>query len=198
MSTLWVVAIVVAQGAAGAIWWWALRPRVSVSWAEVAGMGIALGTVASLISGVLLRPFLGPWGWSVPVGLTAGLVIIRGPWLTAQLRRTTMPPSHAVAIVIGVVSGLIIIIGNWLRVPLDAVGDRSYADIYFLEALARGITQWGPGQSVFMAGGQLPYHWFTYGWVGQLAESAGTESFFVLTRVVPLMAAIGMVLLAIA
>ena len=198
MSVLLAIAIVIAQGTAGAIWWWALRSRGSVSWAEVAGMGLALGTVASLITGVVLRPVMGPWGWSVPVAITAVVVALRVSWLKAQIRRAKLPPSHAVAIVVGSIAGLVIIIGNWIRVPLDAVSDRSYADIYFLEALSRSIARWGPGQSIFMDGGQLPYHWFTYGWVGQLATSAGTDSFFVLTRVLPIVAAIGMVLLAIA
>jgi len=198
MSVLLAIAIVIAQGAAGTIWWWALRSRGSVSWAESAGMGLALGTVASLITGVVLRPVMGPWGWSVPVVITAVIASLRAPWLKAQIRRTELPPSHAVAIVVGSIAGLVIIIGNWMRVPLDAVSDSSYADIYFLEALSRGVTHWGPGHSILMDGGQLPYHWFTYGWIGQLAASAGTESFFALTRVLPVVAAIGMVLLAIA
>lgn len=198
MSTLLVAAMVISQCAAGAIWWWALRSRALLSWAEVAGMGLALGTVASLLSGVLLRPFVGSWGWSVPFMITVVVVAMRARWLKAQVRRTEFLPSQAVAVAIGAIAGLGIIIGNWIRVPLDAVSDRSYADIYFLEALARGITEWGPGHSVLMEGGQLPYHWFSYAWIGQLAASAGTEPFFALTRVLPIVAALGMVLLAIA
>ena len=198
MSVLLAVAIVIAQGAAGSIWWWALRSRGSLSWAEVAGMGLALGTVVSLITGVLMRPILGPWGWSLPVVVTAVVVIFRIAWLKQQFERTSLPASHGVAMVIGTLAGLAIVIGNWIRVPLDAVSDASYADIYFFEGLSRGIAQFGPGPSIFMEGGQLPYHWFTYGWVGQVAASAGTEPFFVLTRLLPVVAAIGMVLLAIA
>ncbi len=161
-------------------------------------MGLALGTVVSLIAGVLMRPVLGPWGWAVPVVVTAVVVIFRIAWLKQQFERTSLPASHGIAIVIGTLAGLAIVIGNWIRVPLDAVSDASYADIYFFDGLSRGIAQFGPGPSIFMEGGQLPYHWFTYGWVGQVAASAGTEPFFVLTRLLPVVAAIGIVLLAIA
>ena len=198
MNVLLAVAIVIAQGTAGTIWWWALRPRVKLSWAEVAGMGLALGTVVSLVVAVLLRPLVGPWGWLVPIAATALVVGFRIPWVWRQFARTALSASHAAAMVIGMLAGLAIIIGNWIRVPLDAVSDASYADIYFFEGLSRSIATWGPGPSIFMEGGQLPYHWFTYGWVGQVAASAGTEPFFVLTRLLPIVAAVGMVLLAIA
>ena len=198
MSILLAISIVIAQGLAGMVWWWALRSQRGLSWAEVMGMGLALGTVVSLIVGVLTRPVLGTWGWSVPVAMTVVAVVFRLSWLKEQVARTRLPAPHAIALALGTLAGLTIIVGNWIRVPLNAVSDASYADIYFFEGLSRSVAQFGPRPSIFMEGGQLPYHWFTYGWVGQVAGSAGTEPFFVLTRLLPILAAVSMVLLAVA
>lgn len=198
MSALLAATIVVAQGAAGALWWWAIRAQGRWSWTEVAGMGLALGSVVCLISGVLLRPVMGPWGWSVPVAMTVIVAIARISWVRRCIEHTHLPTSHLVALVVGLLAGLTVIVGNWLRVPLGSVSDGSYADIYFFEAISRSVTQFGPGPSILMDGGRLPYHWFSYGWTGQVAASAGSEPFFALTRVVPVAAAAGLVLLAIA
>lgn len=198
MSMLLAIMTVVAQTAAGSVWWLALRNQPRMSWSEVVGMGIALGSIASLLVGVVLRPLLGPWGLVAPAIVTLAIVIARLGWLRARINTCQFPPAHLVAVAIGILAGLTIIIGNWMRVPLSAITDASYADIYFQEALARSIATSGPGPSIFMVGGELPYHWFVYGWIGQIGEAAGSEPFVMLTRLLPVVAVIAMVLLAIA
>lgn len=196
MSLLLACLFVLAQAAAGAVWWCALRRRAG--WVEVIGMGIALGSVAALLSGVALRPVLGAWGWSVPTVATLVLALARPRWIAARFRACELPLSQVVGLVVGVGAGVVVVVANWIRVPLDAVSDGSYADIYFFEALSRSVTDWGPGPSILMTGSDLPYHWFVYGWSGQLAATAGTPSFVMLTRVLPVVAVIALAALAIA
>ena len=198
MSILLACAFVFAQTAAGAVWWMALRNRSQMTWVELTGMGLALGSFVSMLAGVALRPLLGPWGWAVPVLFTVAISVVKWRWVLARLRACSLPRSHIAAIVIGAGAGLVVIVANWLRVPLGSVNDGSYADIYFFEALSRSVTTWGPGPSIFMTGSDLPYHWFVYGWAGQIAASAGTESFVMLTRVLPVVAVLALTLLAIA
>jgi hypothetical protein len=198
MSLLLACTFVLAQSAAGAVWWLALRHTARMSWAEVIGMGVALGSLGSLLAGVALRPVLGAWGWAVPALVTLVFVLVRPRWIATRLRMCALPGSHLVALVVGVGAGMLVVIANWIRVPLDAVSDGSYADIYFFEALSRSVTTWGPGPSILMTGSDLPYHWFVYGWSGQLAATAGTPPFLMLTRVLPVVAVIALVALAIA
>jgi hypothetical protein len=47
-----------------------------------------------------------------------------------------------------------------------------------------------------MAGADLRYHWFVYGWAGQLTASADALPFVVLTRLLPIVAIVSLVLLA--
>jgi len=96
--------------------------------------------------------------------------------------------------------GFLLVLGSvWLgtrRYSLDlAATNNFHLDIVMLEALARSLSEYGPTSSILADGISLRYHWLSYAWSGQMTSAAGADSFVVLTRVVPLVSAIGVVAL---
>ncbi|MCX6432178.1 MAG: hypothetical protein NTX29_05140, partial [Actinobacteria bacterium] len=203
MTTLVLALIVVAvQTATGAVWW-RLARGTSVRVLEVLGMGLALGTAAATMSGLLLFSVLPVRiAWAVPSIVTA----IALPWVWARHRAvlTSMRPTRwapaLVALVIGGAAGLGSIAINLRNYPLaaDSPTTTYHPDMLFFEALSTSLARLGPSDSILMAGAELRYHWFTYAWSGQLAATVGAEPFVVLTRVLPVVSLIGTLLIAIA
>ena len=71
----------------------------------------------------------------------------------------------------------------------------SYTDLYFFEAVSRGLAEFGPAQSILMTGGSLRYHWFSYAWAGELAQTSSAVPFATITRVLPLVTLVGVSML---
>lgn len=191
--------IVAVQALTGAIWWLAARPRRSAL--ETLGMGIALGTFAAMASGVLLHGTAASRvSWALPTALTL-IALAALPSLRvrarAALRSLAWPRPELAGAAMALAAGGAVTAVNWARVPLDAITDRSFTDLYFLEAITRGFTALGPGQSPLMAGGEIRYHWFAYAWAGQVADAASLPSFGALTRILPVTALLGLALLAV-
>ncbi len=190
--TLLAFLIVAVQAATGAALWALVRRRGPVSVFELLGVGIALGTFASMLTGVMLvsTPLDGV-GWLIPTFVAVpALAWARARGHLADLRIRGNGAETA-AVLVGLVTGLALVAVNWSRVPLSAPTTKSFADLYFFEALSRGLAEFGPSQSILMSGGSLRYHWFTYAWAGDLAQDAGTAPFVVLTRILPLVTLIG-------
>jgi hypothetical protein len=110
----------------------------------------------------------------------------------------SVPRAQSWAVLITLIVGFISIAVNWSRVPLDAPTTTSFADLYFFEAIAHGLAEFGPSQSILMDGGALRYHWFTYAWSGELTQISQAEPFLVLTRILPIVTLLGVSLLAVA
>lgn len=163
---------------------------------EILGMGLALGTLIALISGVLLNSLL-PWSywWVVPSILVGALWLILHGRVDISLERVRFIGPLFFGLALGVL-GLAV---NLLRYPLDWSGlvETYHRDIVFFEALGTSIAKFGPNDSIFMAGADIRYHWFAYGWAGQVSESIGAEPFAVLTRVLPVVALVATVLLVV-
>ncbi len=163
----------------------------------ITGLGLAIGTLLSMLSSVLLNSTaLASMAWFIPTILVGLVCTLRIPALRQQLREFQVQRSESIAVTVGLAAGLILLAINWIRVPLSSIRSGSSVDMYFLEALSRGISQFGPDHSILMSGGSLRYHWFTYGWAGELTQVAGLDSFVALTRFLPLVALLGMVLIA--
>lgn len=188
------VVVVLLQGLSGAIVWsWLSRRRDPI---ELLGMGLALGTIGALLSGLALQAAgVPPWGWPLP-----SLVIV-GVWIVLRVRRREHPRLDpvdrptTVALIVGALLGAIFIGVNLRLYPLAWTGSWSgyHTDMPFFEALAGSIAQLGPFDSVFHPGAQIRYHWLSYGWAGQLTATAGAEPFVVLTRVLPVVAVVAAV-----
>ena len=194
------------QTATGGWMWAALRRRsgADASAIEILAMGCAIGTVLAMAGGVLLRPIIPiGLGWAVPtLVLLAALLVARGATGVRELRAAsaiTWPRwPVAAAVGLGVGAGLAAALVNLAHYPLRWTGDWSqyHPDMVFFEGLSTGIARYGPGDSIFMAGADLRYHWFTYAWNGQLTESLHLAPFVGLTRVLPFVTVLASVAIA--
>lgn len=187
--TILAVLVVVVQAAAGAGWWLLVRRGATAT--EILGVGLALGTFAAMMSAMVLvaTPLAGV-AWLLPAVVVAPLVL----WRRRSLRVSPMTLPEGVALAVGTLAGLVLLVANWVRVPLGEQAAASYADLSFFEALSRGLADNGPNESILMSGGSLRYHWFTYAWAGSVARAGDTETFAALTRVLPTVTLIGVVL----
>lgn len=199
-SSLRLVGIVTAQAWAGSLIWsllWVER-RSPV---EIVGMGLAVGTVLSLLAGLLgVTVFGSNFGWLVPV-VVAGAVWI----VTGRARRRAGAPavvdrgSVAGVVILGIL-GVASLVPNVVSYPLRWVGSWGgyHADMLFFEALSTSLANYGPLDSIFSPDAQVRYHWLVYAWSGQVSEAAGAEPFVALVRVLPFVSVVGCGLLAIA
>ena len=169
---------------------------------ELLGLGIALGTAAAVVMGLLAGP-LGPgfrvWGWA---GILALAAVIR---LWGRIDgHSGVPgggvvwdrPSALVGGALAMVGGLGAVALNMARYPLEGPWERYHPDMPFFEALGVAAVQFGPGVDPFMSGDDIRYHWFAYLWSGQLTVGLGLEPFAALTRVAPLITVVGLAALA--
>ena len=200
LSLLAVVSVIAFQLLGGATWWWLLRRGHATSAAELVGMGLALGTITSTVSAMVLQPTpLSTAAWALPT-IAALLVALVVRW---RKGRQTRPSSldwqtrgELRALVLGVVVGMVPIWINWRRIPLGNATDSSFLDLYFLQALSNGLARFGGGESILMTGGSLRYHWLSYAWIGEIDQTAGLPVFAGLTRVLPIVALVGVSALA--
>jgi hypothetical protein len=59
------------------------------------------------------------------------------------------------------------------------------SDYAFLQGLSRSLADWGINDYFLLSGFQTKYHWFTYAWIGLVDRSSTAATFFVLTRIAP-------------
>ncbi len=197
MSILLASAVIWVQIATGALILLLIRQINIRSRYAIVGLGLAIGTLLSMLSSVLLNSTaLQSVAWAIPSVFIAFICTLRRSALRDQFRKLQTQRNESLAVIIGLAAGLLLLVINWVRVPLSSIRAGSSVDMYFLEALSRGISQFGPDHSILMSGGNLRYHWFTYGWAGELTQVADLDSFVALTRFLPLVALIGMVLIA--
>lgn len=159
------------------------------------GGALALGTGAAALSGAVLSLVgFGPLGWLLP---TLVAVVL---WIVRRLQGRRLAPAEwrfgrasLLGFAVAMALGLATITLNVARYPLSGPGPWStyHEDMLYFEALSTSTGRFGGGDALLMAGGDLRYHWFTYGWVGQVAETVGAQPFATLTRVLPLIALIG-------
>lgn len=162
------------------------------------GLGIAVGTTASMLSGVLLG-MLGwhAWSWATPtaVALVAWFVWRRK---VHQADVVTVGAGGQVALGVGTLAGLASLAYAVRSYPLSWSGTITsyHPDMVFFEALGRSMARFGPLDSIFAPDTSIRYHWFVYAWDGQIAEAVGAEPFATVTRLPMLVAMLGAVLIA--
>ena len=197
-----VALVVLVQAVSGAYLWTLISRGRSASALELIGMGLVLGSAISLLSGVVLSPVIDfTWNPLVPsiVLLIVFLIRMRR---SRSLQRNDLSADWTFTFpaVGGFLAGLAVLVVNLQRYPLhwDGVWDLYHPDMVFFEALSNSSARYGGSDSIFMTGAEIRYHWFSYAWVGQITEIAGAEPFVVLTRVLPIVALIATVTLALA
>lgn len=189
-------AAVALQTSLGAIIWRSIRGSSSngpshLDALELLGVGFAVGSFLSMACGVLLRPLVpGGWAWILPSLIAIVVWLLRTRTRsTAAVRFAVQWPRRSVlwGALAGVSLGLAAVAVNLSRYPLHLTGawNQFHPDMLFFEALSNSVARYGPGDSIFMTGEDLRYHWFSYVWSGQLTVSLGLEPFVMLTRVLP-------------
>lgn len=185
-------ALVVVQAVGGAVWWRLLQRGRSIGITEAVGMGVGLGTAAAMLTGLF-----GAWWLATALALAS--------WFLLRARSAARPPALAplgrwdlVALAAGLIPGLGAVLVALRAYPLTWQGlwQGYHGDMPFFEALGASVAALGPTSSFFLAGQEIRYHTLVYGWAGQLTEATNAEPFVVLTRVLPLVAVIGLVTLA--
>jgi len=188
------------QAATGRYVWRLIRGN-SAGHVELLGMGLTLGTVASMLSGIIFRPVL-PTLLAVMLPSVVVLVFAVARFLRsgAAVEGDIQGFRGALAAISGFVVGLGVLVLNLQRYPLQWQGtwDQYHRDMLFFEGLGNGVARFGANDSIFMLGADIRYHWFAYAWTGQLTESLGLAPFVALTRVLPVVSLLIAVTLVIA
>ena len=196
---------VVLQLLTGALIWRRIR-GFDCSPVELLGMGLALGTTVSVLAGVLGNLIVGwVWWWLTPLPLALIVVFLteRGNSVPSGRPSSALNPwwmSTWWPVIAGMAVGLGLLLLNLRRYPLawSGVWDGYHPDMVFFEALGSSTAIFGASDSAFMVGGDIRYHWLTYAWAGQLTAAFDAAPFMVLTRALPLVALVGLILLVIA
>lgn len=197
------IAVVVGvQTLGGALLWRLVRGAVGVHLVELVGMGLAVGTLLSLLAQQVLRLTpLEAQAWWLPAAAAAllGLVLGLVPATRRRLQLGSDEPfglDEAGGVGLGLGVGFLFVWLFWRAHPLAWSGWWAYyTDIPYHEALATSVTTWGPGDNILAVGSQVRYHWFADAWAGTTTAAAGAGPFVVITRLLPLVALLGTVCL---
>jgi len=193
-----ILCVVVVQVAAGAALWRLARGATPSHVTELVGMGLALGTLTSLLSSQLLlsTPLAGT-AWLLPTAAVAAALAV--PKVRRRFRSGSTIPNgsdEVGTIALGVGTGLVFLWYFWRKHPLRWDGWWAYyVDIPYHEALATSLATWGPSDNILVAGKPIRYHWFAHAWAGMTTNASGAGSFVVITRLVPLAALVGTICL---
>ncbi len=203
-DSLLVSAAVVLQTSAGWVLWDVTR-RGQAGDIELLGVGLVLGPVLCVLAGVVGNAIVAwEWWWLAPVPIAWLMWWLVGSDVVPreQARRPGEPwwRSAWVVVTVGVLVGLVLLLLNLRRYPLgpQSVWDGYHPDVLFFEALGYSTALFGAGDSIFMSGADIRYHWLTYAWAGQLSAAFDAQPFMVLTRVLPVVALVAVVALAVA
>ena len=201
MSSAYLVLSLLFQILGGATLWLLASRSRSVHIAEVLGVGLALGSVIATLSAQALLPFkVGMLGFQFP-GLFA-LIIWAIPsfrTLLINVLSAIQPRGSLKALLIyGISLSSLTLVPFFHQNPEVKNGTTQYPlDIPYFEALSQSVTVWGNSDSIVAAGRPLRYHWFAYAWSGWETQFSHAEPFVVLTRVLPLVSTLGIILLTI-
>ena len=116
------------------------------------------------------------WFWLFPSGVLFCLAAFFSIAPIRNYSRITIRLTNFAAVIAGV-----IMIANRPKIWWFLY-DSDYA---FLQGLSRSLADWGLDDYFLLSGIQTKYHWFTYAWIGLVDRSSTATTFFVLTRIAP-------------
>lgn len=193
-SNRWVAILGQVALLVGAFGLWRFSRVLGIS-ERRAGMMQDAGTVAATseeklaVKWIVVVTLLGlspDWFWPLPVAviLTASIFIFD------RVRSKAIAVRLAVAAVCG--AGAVFV---WLRV-LDARPIRPwFADDRFAEIFSFSLGRWGMSHNPTMMGESISYHWFSFAWVGALANLANLPIEIALTQFGPMVIALACAIL---
>ena len=126
------------------------------------------------------------WFWPLPVAIVLALSI----FVFDRVRSKTIAVRVFVAAACGAVASFV-----WLRV-LDTRPIRPwFADDRFAEIFSFSLGRWGVSHNPMMMGETISYHWFSFAWVGALANMANESIEIMLTQFGPMIIGFGCAIL---
>ena len=163
---------------------WGLR-RVSFRGQAVASSSEEKLAVKWIVVVTLLG--LSPdWFWPLPVAIVLALSI----FVFDRVRGKTIAVRFFAAATCGAVAFFV-----WLRV-LDTRPIRPwFADDRFAEIFSFSLGRWGVSHNPMMMGETISYHWFSFAWVGALANMANESIEIMLTQFGPMVIGFGCAIL---
>lgn len=135
-----------------------------------------------LVAGLALVALAGEWFWTLPPGITlVAWAVLRGG--------VTSPSDGRRRIVDLVAAVLTAVAGAWTIARRPDVWWIFSADTHYYETLASSIARHGVGDNSLAGGLAIAYHWFSFAWVGIVADVIGAAPWVALTRIGPVAAA---------
>ena len=160
---------------------------------ELLGMGLAIGTLLSIVSGSLFRTLpLSGFGWTAPFFLSI-LFMVRSRFFKNDLRISIKLNTISIGIrfyllLIFLLSYLQIYVwARWNSIKSEGWW-KLHLDVSYFESLSNSLAKFGTSNSFMEPDLETRYHWFAYGWVGVLNNSLKMDPFVVQTRLLPLVA----------
>ena len=158
---------------------WGLR-RVSLGDEAVAASSEEKLAVKWIVVVALLG--LSPdWFWPLPIAVVLAVSI----FIFERVRNKAIAVRLSAAAVCGAVAVVV-----WLRV-LEARPIRPwFADDRFAEIFSFSLGRWGMSHNPTMMGESISYHWFSFAWIGALANLANAPIEIALTQFGPMVIAL--------
>ena len=152
---------------------------------ETLGAALVLSALLTIATSQLLRTLFGPtWQVLIFVGLCLGV------WLATRstARKGAVGGPKFAVVALASLPSLVGVAAFARKHPLDFSGvTRFFVDTPHHQALANGLANFGPFESLFVSGEWTRYHWFVYSWFGALERWVGAEPFLLLTRIGPVL-----------
>jgi hypothetical protein len=195
IQALKLTAAIVIQVIPGCYLWNKINKDRVMSLSELIGMGLAIGTLLSIVSSTLLRTVLfGSFGWAIPFCLT--LIAWFFERILSEATDNSVKSDFSIPQVRGLLIAISILMYTQINVwsrwnSLNPKGWWKYhLDVPYFEALSNSLAIFGTSNSLMKPDLETRYHWFAYGWVGALNKSLDVEPLIVQTRLLPLVAMI--------
>ena len=191
-SALLCTSLVIQWFPGAIIWTWSNKNRIN-SVSELAGMGLAIGTLLALLSSQLFRTTnLHRFSWAIP-SLMGSLFYL---WLKTKNRKIFYVPIAKLnrrQIFITIVPTLSLVMLQlstyWRWNPITWIGWWKFQiDVPYFESYSNSLATLGTTQNFINSEFLVRYHWFAYAWVGSLGNSLNLDPLIVLTRILPLVA----------
>ena len=200
-SSILIVLSLLLQILGGATLWLLASRNRSIHIAEVLGVGLALGSISATLCAQALLPLkAGMLGFQFP-GLFALIIWAVSPLrirLTHTLKALQPRGSFYSLFIYGISLSSLALLPFFRLNPEVRHGVTQYQlDLPYFEALSQGVTTLGNSENIIFANTPLRYHWFAYAWSGWETQFSSAEQFLVLTRLLPLVSTLGMILLTI-
>lgn len=189
-SLLLCIALVIQWLPGAIIWAWSNKNRIN-SIAELVGMGLAVGTLLSLLSSQLFRTTsFQKFSWAIPclvICLMHSWKLLRGSQYSYR-PKSILDTRQKFLTFFPTLLLIVIQLSIWWRWhPIVWRGWWKFnIDIPFFDSYSNSIAILGTTQSLMNPELNLRYHWFTYAWVGSLGNSLNVDTFIVLTRILPI------------